>query len=408
MAHLQKSQDRFNVRVCHPRGHRSAIRLGRCTAQNAKAVKGHIERMVESIELAMPLPPATTFWLSRIGDRMHERLVRIQLCEPRGGRPVGITMAGMVDAYIARRVDLKPQSLKAIRTTRNKLVAFFGACRVVNTITVAEAHDFRRAVATEVAPATTAKVTMIARQYFADAVNRELITKNPFVGIKPGSQRNPARQRFIPREVIDRVIAGIPSIHWRMVVAFARYGGLRIPSELLHLEWSDIDWARKCILIRSPKTEHHVGHATRQIPLFPELAGLLEEGRRSATAVGSALVFPRAMLKSGNLRTEFRRKLKTLGIEPWPKTFQNLRATRQTELTELFPAHVVCKWLGNSEKVAMQHYLQTTDAHFERAAQPLPVVVTGPTSEVVSTTDRGTNPSIAMATPIGSVVCGLR
>jgi hypothetical protein len=47
------------------------------------------------------------------------------------------------------------------------------------------AHDFRRAVATELAPATTAKVTMIARQNFADAVNRELITKKPFVGVKP-------------------------------------------------------------------------------------------------------------------------------------------------------------------------------------------------------------------------------
>ena len=29
--------------------------------------------------------------------------------------------------------------------------------------------------------------------------------------------------------------------------------------------------------------------------------------------------------------------------------------------------HVVCKWIGNSQRVAAQHYLQLTDEHFDRA-----------------------------------------
>ncbi len=29
--------------------------------------------------------------------------------------------------------------------------------------------------------------------------------------------------------------------------------------------------------------------------------------------------------------------------------------------------HVVCKWIGNSQRVATQHYLQLTDEHFDRA-----------------------------------------
>jgi hypothetical protein len=49
--------------------------------------------------------------------------------------------------------------------------------------------------------------------------------------------------------------------------------------------------------------------------------------------------------------------LKKAGIAPWSKLFQNLRSTRQTELTELFPAHIVCSWIGNSERVAKGHYL---------------------------------------------------
>ena len=47
--------------------------------------------------------------------------------------------------------------------------------------------------------------------------------------------------------------------------------------------------------------------------------------------------------------------------------FQNLRASRQTELANEYPSHVVTAWLGNTEKVASKHYLQVTDAHFDPA-----------------------------------------
>ena len=37
------------------------------------------------------------------------------------------------------------------------------------------------------------------------------------------------------------------------------------------------------------------------------------------------------------------------------------------ELTDEFPQHVVCEWLGNSEKVAEKHYLHVTDEHMSAA-----------------------------------------
>jgi hypothetical protein len=54
-------------------------------------------------------------------------------------------------------------------------------------------------------------------------------------------------------------------------------------------------------------------------------------------------------------------------MKPWPRLFQNLRASRQTELTEMFPLHVVCAWIGNSEAIAVNHYLSVTDDHFKKA-----------------------------------------
>ena len=57
------------------------------------------------------------------------------------------------------------------------------------------------------------------------------------------------------------------------------------------------------------------------------------------------------------------------GLELWPRLFHNLRASRQTELENQFPTHVVCQWMGNTPKVAGKHYLQTTEDHFQMAAQ---------------------------------------
>jgi len=55
------------------------------------------------------------------------------------------------------------------------------------------------------------------------------------------------------------------------------------------------------------------------------------------------------------------------GVKPWPKLFQNLRASRATELAADYPAHVAADWLGHSTLVAQKHYWQTTDTDFDKA-----------------------------------------
>ncbi len=63
------------------------------------------------------------------------------------------------------------------------------------------------------------------------------------------------------------------------------------------------------------------------------------------------------------------RIIKKAGLEPWPKLFQNLRATRATELVAAgWPEYKVCKWLGHIVAVAEKHYWQVTDDDYERAA----------------------------------------
>ena len=69
-----------------------------------------------------------------------------------------------------------------------------------------------------------------------------------------------------------------------------------------------------------------------------------------------------------NLRTQFERIVKRAGLDPWPRLFHNLRASRETELAQAYPIHAVTAWLGNTPRVALKHYLMPTEADFQRAA----------------------------------------
>lgn len=145
-----------------------------------------------------------------------------------------------------------------------------------------------------------------------------------------------------------------------------RFGGLRCPSEVLALKWSDVNWEDSRFHVLSSKTEHHDGHESRMVPLFPDLKTVLLEAFEKAEE-GSEYVITRYRKTNANLRTQFERIIQRAGHEPWPKLFQNLRSTRETELVERFPLHVVTAWIGNSKLVAKKHYLQVTDEHFIRA-----------------------------------------
>ena len=89
---------------------------------------------------------------------------------------------------------------------------------------------------------------------------------------------------------------------------------------------------------------------------------------------GAEYVITRYRDTNANLRTRLLKIIARAGLKPWPKLFQNLRASRQTELLNRFPIKAVCDWLGNSQPVAIEHYAQVTAEHFQTATSGL----TGP------------------------------
>src|SRR5690606_7792105 len=70
----------------------------------------------------------------------------------------------------------------------------------------------------------------------------------------------------------------------------------------------------------------------------------------------------------------------------------NLRASRQTELAEHFPEHVVCAWIGNSREIARRHYLQVRSEDFDRALKLI-------APEAVQNPVQSPSPSVPAGTP---------
>jgi len=325
--------------------------------------------------------PEALDWAAKLDAKsaLYRRLVKLGLVKPRDPGAIG-GLAGFLDDYITRRTDAKPRTIFALKRARGLLIDFIARPAELADVTEADAEDFFRYLTRPkpdgsnksampgagLGPNTARRFVGRAKQFFRAAVRKRLLLRNPFDGIACQVQPNPEREYFISREHAAKVIEACPDAQWRLLFALSRYGGLRCPSEHLRLKWKDVDWSRNRFLVHASKTEHHAGKATRWVPIFPELLSYFREVFEAAEP-GSEYVITRYRDSNSNLRTQLTRIILKAGLLPWPKLFQNLRATRETELAEAFPIHVVCAWIGNSPTVAARHYLQTTDAHFAKA-----------------------------------------
>ncbi|MGZ0174307.1 MAG: tyrosine-type recombinase/integrase [Planctomycetales bacterium] len=344
---------------------RRTVRIGKCSQRQAEAVKVHVERLVHACITGHPVDPDTARWLVSIDDKLADRLAAVGLTEKRDAS----TLAAFLDSYIAARTDVKPGTKMLYGQTRRNLLAFFPEDKQLSAFTLGDADAWRLFLKEQgLAENTIRRRCGRAKQFFNAAVRRKLVGENPFADLKSNVMGNPEKFYFVTPEEISRVFEACPDAQWRMIFALSRYAGMRCPSEHLRLKWSDIDWANGRIHITSPKTEHHIGGESRVAPLFPELLPFLRDCFEQAED-GTEFVITRYREATQNLGTQGKRIVRQAGLKPWPKLFQNLRSTRETELAEDYPMHVVCAWIGNSQPIAAKHYLQVTDAHFARAVE---------------------------------------
>ena len=366
MASITRQPDgRRMIQFMSVAGKRVTIRLGKVNQRQAEAVRVHVEQLIASTITGHAVDSETARWVAQLEQALATKLARVGLIPKQDTA----TLGAFIDAYITDRDDVKPLTTRNFRQSQRVLVEFFGTDRPLRDVTQGDAEAFRRHLLRQgQAENTVRKRCGRAKQFFAAAVRQRLIEDNPFADVKSAMLANRDRFHFVTRADAEKVLDACPCAQWRLLFALSRYGGLRCPSEHLSLRWGEVDWENDRITVRSPKTEHHVGGESRIIPMFPELRPHLEECFDLAEP-GSEFVITRYRDTNANLRTQLLRIIGRAGVQPWPKLFQNLRSTRETELADDFPMHVVCQWIGNSQPIAAKHYLQVTDDHFSKALQ---------------------------------------
>jgi integrase len=344
---------------------RRSIRLGKMPMRTAEEVKRRVEYLAAAVSSGTAVDNDTAKWLASIGSELHARLAAVGLVQPR--LQSHATLGEFLGSYIDGRLDVKGGTRTCCGLSRNRLIAFFGADRAIQDITEGDADTWLVFLKTKYAPATVGRTVRHAQQFFRAAVRRKLIAENPFQELKAPSQANTTRAFFVSRQIASQVLDACPDAEWRVIFALSRFGGLRCPSEHLSLEWSDVHWDKDRVRVRSPKKEHQADGGERWVPIFPELRPHLEAMFDQAEP-GTVFVVNRYRNTNANLRTQLLRIMRRAGVKPWPRLFQNLRASRETELAESYPLHVVCEWIGNTARVAEAHYLQVTEEHYQRAA----------------------------------------
>ena len=347
-------------------GKRYSVPLGKCTQKQAN----HFQVMFDSLLASRfsVMDDQTAQWVAGLPDDMHGKLVGLGIVKPREATRTAL-LGETIDWYITtHKVAVKPSSVPVWNQTRQRLIDYFGADKHLSDITEGDAKLWRLDMAKKgYAEATIRKRCQNAKMFARFAKEHKLITENPFRKLKSSSVANESRMHIVSPEDIQKVIDACPDHEWRLIFALCRFGGLRCPSEVLSLRWQSINWEKGRMTIASPKTERHEGGESRIVPIFGELLPYLQETFDQADD-GAVNCITRYRLGQTNLRTQAHRIIKRAGLKPWPRTFQNLRASRETELTETYPLKTVTQWLGNSQLVAAKHYLSVPDEHFERAA----------------------------------------
>ncbi len=360
--------------------------LGDVSKRNAETVLLHVNELERAFKGGVSPEPGTAKWANEVTGRIRERLAvygfvgaeRKQVCGD-----ASRLVKPFFDQYIASRSDLKPATRYKYEQSAKYFTTYVGPQRLLADVTPADVDAWRlwlvsSAIAAKgdkpargMALSSANKHAKRIKKLFAQAVRAKLLSESPAADQRIGPEVNRERDFYVDRSTTERILAECDT-EWALIFGLCRYAGLRCPTEVLGLKWSDVDLAAGRLRIDSVKT------GLRFCPVFPELRPLLEAARYLAPD-GAVYCVRRYRGNATNLRTQLGRILGRVGVVPWPKLFVNLRASARTDLQEVFPSHVCDSWLGHSTRVAERHYLQTTEGHWERAIaeETTPKVVGG-------------------------------
>ena len=148
------------------------------------------------------------------------------------------------------------------------------------------------------------------------------------------------------------------------LVEFLAYSGLRIQSEAMWVNWKDIDWKRKEIIVRGHPETGTKNSELRRVPIIQDMERLLKRMKRAVSEPTGRI------LQVSYCNAALKRACSALGIPRMKHhDLRHLFATRCIESD--VPIVTVSRWLGHKDggALAMKTYGHLRNEHSQAMAK---------------------------------------
>jgi len=372
MASLYRDGKGWKVDWRRADGRRGQVRLPAGASERERdEFMRQLRRLIASRELGHAPEAAVAAYFAGLSDRLYGRLVEHGLLPKREhDRPI----VEWIEEHHAREAKRKmaTEGTREVwgRALRHARIHF--GRRLLSSLDAQDGAGFREyllgcngRIGDTMAEATVRKMCGVVSSAIKAARKIGLVSCDPFEEVPKAAGPNRGREVYLSVQDADRLLAACdPEL--RVLVALARFGGLRVPSEIANLRWSDVEWDHPAALrVESPKTRR-LGKESRVVPISTRLQEvLLEAHSRSREADGFILPTLRTHTNPG---MRLARAIEAAKVKPWPRPFHTLRASCETDWYAAEGLAAAAAYAGNSPRVATNHYIRPTDASFRRAA----------------------------------------
>lgn len=179
-------------------------------------------------------------WIGGLDGTYHKKLAKLGLVEPRqpakSAAVLSPTIKQFTDSYIKEH-SCGEQTRQNLELYARGLIKHFRPDKRLDSFNRADAERFRRWLETNgseqkkykkgLGPNTVRTRIRKIKQFFNFAVKDELIARNPFEMEKSADIPNDARMVEVLAAWIHKMIQAAPDEDFRLMLALARFGGLR-------------------------------------------------------------------------------------------------------------------------------------------------------------------------------------
>ena len=315
----------------------------------------------------------TQDWLKSVDSVILTKLAKVGLILI----PESHTVGELWSEFLKAKKNIKESTRECYDNSERRFFAFFDRKTDLNELSSEHFEDWKIYLQTEyespvnglpLVEATVAGTVSRAKAVFNWAKSKKWIVKSPLDGVKRGDFVNKNNEQFVPMDDYYRLLDACPCQDWRCIIALARIGGLRAPSEVLRLKWTDINWERNRFYVMSSKTKPK----DKKVRLVPLWSLLREELERLyfTQPKGTEFVITRYRdPERTNLGTQFARIVKMAGLDEIVRPFDNMRMSRSNEVYASDGPICESDWIGHSIKTAKKHYLRVQETDFERTLE---------------------------------------